>query len=99
MTRKKQSKVKQNAGASASGVRAAGKSAGKGAAPDLSHLREGIDQADRQIIRWLNRRSDLVVKVGKLKRAAGIPIYAPHRESEVLARHPQQGMQRAPSNL
>lgn len=53
---------------------------------DLAALRKSIDGFDQRIIDLLNRRSKLVVKVGKFKQARGIPIYAPHREAEVLTR-------------
>lgn len=56
------------------------------ASDQLGPLRVGIDALDRRIIDLLNKRSRLVVKVGKLKQAKGIPIYAPHREAEVLSR-------------
>ncbi len=60
---------------------------GVGGAPEaLATLRTGIDRLDRKLVQLLNQRSKLVVKVGKYKREAGIPIYAPHREQEVLAK-------------
>lgn len=52
----------------------------------LERLREQISQMDRELIKLLNARSRLVVKVGKQKRHAGIPIYAPHREQQVFER-------------
>lgn len=52
----------------------------------LPSLRARIDTLDRRIIALLNQRSRLVVEVGKHKRASGVPIYAPHREAEVLAK-------------
>ncbi len=52
----------------------------------LSELRAQIDDVDRRLIELLNARAKLVVDVGKLKRGAGIPIYAPHREAAVLAK-------------
>lgn len=54
--------------------------------PDLSALREKIDAFDRKIVALLNARSRLVVQVGRYKQARGLPIYAPHREAEVLRR-------------
>jgi chorismate mutase/prephenate dehydratase len=54
--------------------------------PVLADLRHRIDRLDRQIIEALSQRAQLVVEVGKLKQAHGIPIYAPHREAEVLRR-------------
>ncbi len=56
------------------------------AAIDLGALRTAIDGLDRRIIDLLNRRSKLVVKVGKYKQANNMPIYAPHREAQVLGR-------------
>lgn len=52
----------------------------------LAELRDKIDDVDRRLVELLNTRANLVVDVGKLKRGAGIPIYAPHREVAVLAK-------------
>ncbi len=54
--------------------------------PDLAALRQAIDSLDHRIVRLLNERSKHVVTVGSYKRSHGIPIYAPHREAEVLAK-------------
>jgi chorismate mutase/prephenate dehydratase len=53
---------------------------------ELDRLRREIDQLDSQIIELLNRRASIVVEIGKHKRDHQIPIYAPHREQEVLQR-------------
>jgi chorismate mutase/prephenate dehydratase len=50
----------------------------------LHELRRKIDAVDQRLVRLLNERASLVVEVGKAKRAVGTPIYAPHREAEVL---------------
>lgn len=50
----------------------------------LDTLRRKIDGIDQRLVALLNERSSLVVSVGEHKRATGTPIYAPHRESEVL---------------
>ena len=50
----------------------------------LESLRKKIDEADTKLIRLLNERAKLVVDVGRVKRGSGIPIYAPHREKEVI---------------
>ncbi|MGP1273456.1 MAG: prephenate dehydratase [Phycisphaerales bacterium] len=52
----------------------------------LDRLRAKIDEVDSELVRLLNERAKAVKQVGTLKRASGIPIYAPHRESEVLAK-------------
>ena len=51
---------------------------------DLEQLRIDIDKIDRQLIQLINERAQHVVEVGRIKRGAGIPIYAPHREAAVL---------------
>ncbi len=50
----------------------------------LSKVRVKIDAIDKKLVSLLNERAALVVNVGKFKRSAGLPIYAPHREAEVL---------------
>lgn len=57
-----------------------------GSGGELSGLRERIDQIDRRLVELLNERAEVVVEVGRLKRATGVPIYAPHREAAVLGR-------------
>lgn len=52
----------------------------------LDSLRDRINRIDNDLIALLNERAAIVVEVGKLKRGSGIPIYAPHREAEVLKR-------------
>jgi len=50
----------------------------------LESLRRRIDEIDQRLIELLNERASIVVEVGRLKRGSGVPIYAPHREAEVL---------------
>ncbi len=53
---------------------------------DLDALRTRINALDQRLVELLNERARLVVDVGRVKRTTGVPIYAPHREAEVLAR-------------
>ncbi|MEO1512826.1 MAG: chorismate mutase, partial [Planctomycetota bacterium] len=53
---------------------------------ELAALRKKIDRVDQKLVATLNERADLVVQVGKVKRGSGTPIYAPHREAQVLDR-------------
>lgn len=53
-------------------------------AASLDDLRSRIDSLDAALVDLLNQRAEQVVEVGKIKRELGIPIYAPHREAEVL---------------
>lgn len=50
----------------------------------LDAFRRRIDELDRRLIETLSERAKVVVEIGRHKQATGIPIYAPHRESEVL---------------
>ncbi|MEE8153679.1 MAG: prephenate dehydratase [Phycisphaerales bacterium] len=53
---------------------------------DLKALRRQIDEIDRQLVQIVSDRARIVVQIGKAKRGDGTPIYAPHREKDVLAR-------------
>ncbi|MGF1635145.1 MAG: chorismate mutase [Phycisphaerae bacterium] len=52
----------------------------------LNELRTRIDALDKQLVAMLNERARVVEEVGRLKRGTGIPIYAPDREQQVLAK-------------
>ena len=60
--------------------------AGAAGAPDVEAWRRRIDQIDGQLLRLLNSRSACAVEIGRIKRALGLPIYAPEREAEILDR-------------
>lgn len=51
---------------------------------NIEYWRTEIDEVDRELLRLLNRRARLAAKVGKLKRAAGLPLSDPDREQLVL---------------
>lgn len=57
---------------------------------NIEYWRAEIDEIDRELLRLLNRRARLAMKVGALKRAAGLPCCDPERERLVLG-----GLQRA----
>ncbi len=52
----------------------------------LRELRERVDQVDRELIRALNERARVVQEIATLKAEAGIPIFDPKREEEILRR-------------
>ncbi|MDO4262629.1 MAG: bifunctional chorismate mutase/prephenate dehydrogenase [Deinococcus sp.] len=52
--------------------------------PELDALRAEIDANDRELLRLLQRRIELARQVGDVKRAQGLPIYVPERESALL---------------
>ena len=51
----------------------------------IEELRTRIDVIDEQLVRLLNVRVACAVEVGRLKHEAGLPIYQPEREAQVLA--------------
>ena len=53
---------------------------------DIEHWRNEIDQIDVELLRLLNVRARLALKVGALKKAAALPITDLERERVVLQR-------------
>jgi chorismate mutase-like protein len=51
---------------------------------NIEYWRTEIDELDRELLRLLNRRARLAMKVGALKKAAGLPCCDPERERAVL---------------
>lgn len=52
---------------------------------DLASVREKIDAIDQEIVTKLNDRVRLAADVARAKHEAGLPIYHPEREEQVLA--------------
>jgi chorismate mutase len=52
----------------------------------IEELRSRIDVIDDQLLRLLNVRVACAVEVGRLKHEAGMPVYQPEREAQVLAK-------------
>ena len=50
----------------------------------LPSLRQRIDQLDARILRLLNQRAALAMRVGRLKKRQGRHLYDPEREQAVL---------------
>lgn len=50
----------------------------------LDDLRRRIDEIDEQLVRLLNARADCALEIGREKKAAGLEIYQPAREADVL---------------
>jgi chorismate mutase len=53
---------------------------------DIEHWRREIDDIDAELLRLLNMRARLALKVGALKQAADLPYCDPERERSVLKR-------------
>ena len=53
---------------------------------NIEHWRKEIDDIDAELLRLLNMRARLALKVGALKQAAELPCCDPERERNVLQR-------------
>lgn len=53
---------------------------------DIEHWRREIDDIDAELLRLLNMRARLALKVGAIKQAADIPFLDADRERTVLQR-------------
>ncbi|MCK5218894.1 prephenate dehydratase [bacterium] len=52
----------------------------------LDKARQAIDKIDEKIVELLNRRARRVLEISRQKERAQIPVFAPDRESKLLAR-------------
>ncbi len=66
--------------------RTLGPRGGMRGAGGVEDLRKRIDGVDARIVQLLHERAALALDVGRLKRAAGVPVRVPAREAEVIAR-------------
>lgn len=54
--------------------------------PSLAALRAEIDRIDRDLVALLNRRAEVAVEVGRIKRGQGLDVWSSAREDEVVSR-------------
>ena len=50
----------------------------------IEDLRRRIDEIDEQLVALLNARADCALAIGHEKKLAGLEVYQPEREAEVL---------------
>jgi chorismate mutase len=51
----------------------------------LDTLRVRIDELDEQLVKLLSVRAECALEIGRENKAAGLDVYQPAREAEVLA--------------
>jgi len=56
----------------------------------LKALRDEIDDIDSQLVALLAKRLTVTTKVGELKSAEGMPIFAPEREAALISKRREQ---------
>lgn len=54
--------------------------------PELTRLRGMIEEVDRALVDAIRQRVELAREAGRLKLAAGLPVFDPRREREVEQR-------------
>ncbi|MBO7384338.1 MAG: chorismate mutase [Fibrobacter sp.] len=52
---------------------------------EISDWRKRIDELNEELIRLLNKRAGFAAEIGKIKKAAGLPVLDSAREESVLA--------------
>ncbi|MGA1846243.1 prephenate dehydratase [Deferribacter abyssi] len=52
----------------------------------LDELRRQIDLIDEQILKLLNKRAEIAIAIGKIKKAQNKPLYVPSREKAIYER-------------
>ncbi|MBC3767212.1 bifunctional chorismate mutase/prephenate dehydrogenase [Neptunicella marina] len=52
--------------------------------PSIDELRQQIDQLDNELVNLLARRQNVTREIGRYKSKAGLPVYVPEREDELL---------------
>jgi chorismate mutase/prephenate dehydratase len=57
---------------------------------ELNDLRKKIDELDRKILDLLNKRTEVVLDVGKTKQSKQLKIHSPERERSILKRLKEQ---------
>jgi len=53
---------------------------------DIAGWRKRIDEIDKKLLALLNERAKCAVEIGNIKKHAGMEIYDPDREQEILNR-------------
>lgn len=51
---------------------------------DIADWRDKIDELDAKLVDLLNQRAHAAQEIGRIKRAAGLPIYEPKREQTIF---------------
>jgi len=51
---------------------------------DIDNWRKKVDEINLKILELLNERTEYVIKIGKLKKQSGIPLYSAERENKIF---------------
>jgi len=53
---------------------------------ELKEFRKDIDNIDDKIIYLLNKRAEIVIEIGKIKKLLNLGVFQPKREEEIIQR-------------
>lgn len=53
---------------------------------DISVYRYEIDRLDSELLSLFNRRANLALKIGRIKKTLDLPVYDPSREKRIFER-------------
>jgi len=61
---------------------------GNNSSPPVSidDLRDEIDRLDSELLSIFNRRANLALQIGQIKKTIGLPVYDPSREKRIFDR-------------
>jgi chorismate mutase len=52
----------------------------------IDEIRQEIDRIDSNLLTIFNRRAELALKIGEIKKGLGLPVYDPAREKKIFMR-------------
>ncbi|MCM2358220.1 MAG: chorismate mutase [Geobacteraceae bacterium] len=52
----------------------------------IDEIRQEIDRLDSELLKIFNRRAELALKIGEIKKGLGLAIYDPAREKKIFQR-------------
>ena len=52
----------------------------------ITSLRQEINEIDDQVLSMLNKRANIALKIGQLKRETQLPVFHEDREKQILER-------------
>lgn len=52
----------------------------------IDEIRQEIDSLDNQLLQIFNRRAELALEIGHLKKELNLPVYDPEREKRIFTK-------------
>lgn len=52
----------------------------------IDEIRQEIDSLDNQLLQIFNRRAELALEIGHLKKDLNLPVYDPEREKRIFTK-------------